>query len=218
MFHQITLRVESFGNGSPLATSKFVINEFNKVCYIVSQKHPDAKKNKPQEKKPSANKLKKPLTPFGIFCREQTKSLINPEDINAVKERCKEEWKQMSDKKKVIWINWAAEEEAKYKDELQQYVLQNPNSTVQKFKSVLTKEDILTQERVAGKPTKPPNSAYSLFAKVLLQSEEIKMIDAKDRMNVIAQMWKERSADEKREYKQHVFHVSVKCKNVLIVV
>jgi upstream-binding transcription factor len=29
-------------------------------------------------------------------------------------ERCKEQWRNMSDKKKVVWINWALEDEARY--------------------------------------------------------------------------------------------------------
>ena len=29
-------------------------------------------------------------------------------------EKCREQWRSMSDKKKVVWINWALEEEARY--------------------------------------------------------------------------------------------------------
>jgi upstream-binding transcription factor len=35
-------------------------------------------------------------------------------DRTELMERCKEQWRNMSDKKKVVWINWALEEEAKY--------------------------------------------------------------------------------------------------------
>lgn len=56
----------------------------------------------------------KPLTPFMLFCKEQTKKA---QDVNEgeTKEHWKTLWNNMSDKKKVVWINWAAEEEAKYK-------------------------------------------------------------------------------------------------------
>lgn len=35
-------------------------------------------------------------------------------DKAILKEQCKAQWKAMSDKKKVVWIDWALEEEAKY--------------------------------------------------------------------------------------------------------
>jgi hypothetical protein len=35
-------------------------------------------------------------------------------DRTELMERCKEQWRNMSDKKKVVWINWALEEESKY--------------------------------------------------------------------------------------------------------
>jgi hypothetical protein len=38
-------------------------------------------------------------------------------------ERCKEQWRNMSDKKKVVWINWALEEEAKYQVRRTAYLL-----------------------------------------------------------------------------------------------
>lgn len=37
------------------------------------------------------------------------------ENEGEAKEHWKTLWNNMSDKKKVVWINWAAEEEAKYK-------------------------------------------------------------------------------------------------------
>lgn len=76
-----------------------------------------------------------------------------------------------------------------------------------KSKPVLTKEEKLLKERVAGKPTKPPMSAYSLFSRLLLQSEEIKKIPAKERMHYIALQWKDLSEDDKRVYKDQVNHL-----------
>lgn len=58
--------------------------------------------------------LKKPLTPFMLFCKEQLKKAQNGNEAET-KERLKTSWNNMSDKKKAVWINWAAEEEAKYK-------------------------------------------------------------------------------------------------------
>lgn len=114
----------------------------------------------------------------------------------------------MSDKKKVTWINWSLAEEAKYKEELAKCISQNPEYVPPPLKPVLTKEEKLIKERVAGKPRKPPNSAYSLFSSMMLQSEDMKSINSKDRMNVISNQWKTCSEDEKNEYKERVKQVS----------
>lgn len=71
--------------------------------------HPE----KPKAHHPEVGPIK-PSTPFMLFYREQLKKTQNADEAE-VKERCKTLWKNMSDKKKVVWINWAAEEEAKYK-------------------------------------------------------------------------------------------------------
>lgn len=48
-----------------------------------------------------------------LFYKEQMKKAENADDPET-KERCKALWENMSDKKKVVWINWAAEKETKY--------------------------------------------------------------------------------------------------------
>lgn len=87
------------------------------------------------------------------------------------------------------------------------YRLQNPNYVPSAMKPVLTKEEKFLKERLAGKPTKPPMSAYSLFSRLLLKSEEIKQISAKDRMNYIATQWKNCSDEEKKCYREKVAHL-----------
>lgn len=59
---------------------------------------------------------KKPQTPFGLYFESQLKILGSTASIdkNQFREQCKEQWKKMSDKKKVCWINWAEEEQNKY--------------------------------------------------------------------------------------------------------
>lgn len=113
----------------------------------------------------------------------------------------------MSDKKKVVWIDWALDEEAKYQEELKNYLIQNPSYVPLPTKPVLTKEEKILKERVAGKPTKPPMSAYSLFSRMMLQSEEIKQLMVRDRMNYIAMQWKNCSEEEKRVYREKVAHM-----------
>lgn len=122
-------------------------------------------------------------------------------------EKCKEQWRTMSDKKKVFWINWASERESKYQENVKKYVAENPDYIPNTTKSILTKEERILRERMAGKPEKPPNSAYSLFSRLMLASEEVKSINPKDRMLMIAQQWKNCSENEKKEYADRVKHV-----------
>lgn len=49
-----------------------------------------------------------------LFYKEHLKK-ASITDNSETKEFYRRQWDNMSDKKKVIWINWAAEEEAKYK-------------------------------------------------------------------------------------------------------
>lgn len=116
----------------------------------------------------------------------------------------------MPEEKKVVWIDWALDEENKYKNDIKIYASQNPNFVpAQTVKPIITKEEKQIKERVAGKPVKPPNSAYSVFSRKLLQSDDIKSIGAKDRMNYISNRWKMCSDEEKRQYKERADHVSI---------
>lgn len=74
---------------------------------------------------------------------------------------------------------------------MKNYAAKHPEFVPNAVKPILTKEEKLIKERVAGKPVKPPNSAYSLFSRIMLQSEEIKTISPKERMNYIAAKWKD---------------------------
>ena len=179
------------------------------VAISFSRQHPEVPK---QNEKQSHHKFigtgpKKPNTPFILFYESQLKSLDQSVERQGFKEQCKEQWKNMSDKKKVIWINWAADEQLKYEDELKNYMSQNPDFVPTSVKPVLTKEEKIIRERMSGKPIKPPNSAYSLFSRMMLQSEVIKDVNPKDRMTVIAEKWKNCSEDERKEYNERIIHL-----------
>lgn len=182
--------------------------------FCFSEKHPEYRKipDKPIQQKPndrSPKKPQKPLTPFGIYYREQLKTLESEDDLPAFKEKCKEDWKNMPEERKVIWIDWAIDEESKYNETVKSYASEHPNfSPALKLKTVLTKEEKSIKERVAGKPDKPPNNAYSLFSKLILQGDDIKQVHPKERMNVISSRWKSCSEEEKKQYKERADHVS----------
>lgn len=92
---------------------------------------------------------------------------------------------------------------------MKNYISQNPDFVPVTLKPVLTKEEKILKEKMAGKPTKPPNSAYSLFSRMMLQSEEIKEVNPKDRMMYIAEKWKNCTEEERKEYSERILHVIV---------
>ncbi|KAJ8893147.1 hypothetical protein PR048_005730 [Dryococelus australis] len=166
--------------------------------------HPEltpATSNSKDKKKKLTSGLQKPLTPFKLFLSEEINRHTEDPlfDRNAVTEHCKEKWRNMADKKKVVWINWALENEAKYLDELKSL---NPDINLSKIKPVVTKEEKNLAEKVAGKPGKPPNSGYSLFSRIMLMSPEIKQIMCRERMNVISRLWKSLNDEEKSKYQE----------------
>lgn len=63
---------------------------------------------------------------------------------------------------------------------------------------------------MAGKPEKPPNSAYSLFSRIMLKSGDTKHWNEppKNRMQEIAKEWKLVTPEEKQKYADQVQHVS----------
>lgn len=83
--------------------------------------------------------------------------------------------------------------------------IQQPRIT----KHILTKEERMLHERMAGKPEKPPNSAYSLFSRLMLASEDVKSVNPKERMHVISQQWKALTESDKKQYSDKAKHVRV---------
>ncbi|XP_049858540.1 nucleolar transcription factor 1-A-like isoform X1 [Schistocerca gregaria] len=152
---------------------------------------------------------KKLQTPFKLFCNEKLNQHKNDPgfDRTAVLESCKEQWRDMSEKKKIVWIDWALEEEAKYQEEIRAYAAENPEFVPPPLKSVLTKEEIALKERIAGKPEKPPTSGYSLFSRLMLVSPDMKKVPPKERMSQVSRMWKSLTNDQKKKYKEQVLHM-----------
>lgn len=64
--------------------------------------------------------------------------------------------------------------------------------------------------RLSGKPVKPPNSAYSLYSRVMLQSDpQVKKLPPKERMAEISKKWKELSDAQKARYEEKVREVNL---------
>lgn len=63
------------------------------------------------------------------------------------------------------------------------------------------------KEKIAGKPDKPPLSAYALFSRNIIGTERIQAINPKDRIATIAQEWKKRTDQEKELWKQKLMEL-----------
>ncbi|XP_054268768.1 nucleolar transcription factor 1-like [Macrosteles quadrilineatus] len=170
------------------------------------EKHPELMKIK----KPVAQ-TKKPLPPFKLYLREKLLKHENDENFNRqdFTEKYKDLWKSLSFKKKAYWIRLAKEEEDKFLEHLHDEEGDEENKPALIYKTVISKEEQSILDRLAGKPEKPPNSAYSLFSRLMLQDKDKHFVDGepKNRMKEVASMWKELPDDQKKMYAERVQHM-----------
>ena len=152
--------------------------------------------------------LKKPRTPQMLFIADRLAKLADDPNFNkhVVVENAKQQWKDLTDKKRLTWINWALEEESKYQDSLKMYMAEHPDFHPPTYKPVLKKEEKKLKDRAAGKPTKkPPNSAYSMYSRIMLSKcQKLRELAPKDRMKEIAVRWSAMPDSEKEEYQKKV--------------
>lgn len=168
---------------------------------------PKPSKEKPPPKPVKEKSLKlpkdklptRPHPPFHYFYVSELEK-ENVEDKSKFREVCKERWKQLPERNKLVWIHYAEAEIAKYEEELQQYIINHPEFVKNPLKPILSKEDMQIKDRAAGKPIKPPGSAYNLFASKLLQSDEIKKVPVRDRLIFVSNQWKYVTEEEKKYY------------------
>lgn len=157
--------------------------------YLASKLHHSAKPVPP-----------KVPTPFKLYSDAKASKFMQ-EGLNALeaKEKCRETFKELTDRQRIKWIYKAFQQEAQYNEDIEKFKQENPDVAVVK-KTVLSKEEQLLKDKTEGKPIKPPNSGYSLFSQQLLMSDELKNFMSKDRMSQISRKWKELSDEEKSKY------------------
>uniref|UniRef100_A0A1B6CTD5 HMG box domain-containing protein n=1 Tax=Clastoptera arizonana TaxID=38151 RepID=A0A1B6CTD5_9HEMI len=186
-----------------MALDKFYTNHPEVIPQNMNHKTPKAITE-------SSSGIEKPLPPFKLFYNEKLKKHQNDEsfDKNQFLDKCKEQWRNLSLKKKAIWIRWALDAECKYLEELSAYYSAR-EEPLPEHKSVLTKEEKAILEKMSGKPEKPPNSAYSLFSRVMLKSQDIKHLNEppRNRMQEIARQWKLLPEEDKKKYAEQVQHM-----------
>ncbi|KAK6619621.1 hypothetical protein RUM43_012378 [Polyplax serrata] len=182
------------------------LTKFYKVHPEIAQQQ---QLRKSQGKEVSVKGPKKASNPFKLFLQEQLKKYggaESPDVKKAIEEKAKQKWKNLSDEKKLVWIDWALQDHKRYEDEIRVYRMEHPDYVPPNLtKSVLNKDERNIKERLAGKPIKPPNSAYSLYSRLMLQSDpNVKSKPPKERMAEISKMWKKIPDSQKAHYEKQV--------------
>ncbi|XP_066158008.1 nucleolar transcription factor 1-B-like [Euwallacea fornicatus] len=174
-------------------------------------KHPECRKVvvKKQQRAPKEKPPKRPDIPYKVFVlAESNREEIADEDKAEFKEVCREKWRQMSEEKKLTWIQLAEESYLKYEQDLKDFMSRHPEYTPKTaHKPFLTREEIQLKDKLAGKPKKPPSTAYGLFISMTLQSSEVVDIPHKERWNYTSIKWKAMTDEEREQYKQLLIQV-----------
>ncbi|XP_050314421.1 nucleolar transcription factor 1-A-like [Anthonomus grandis grandis] len=166
--------------------------EFRKVAI---KREPKERKEKPPTK---------PENPYRLFMQsELEREEIAEEDKAEFKEVCREKWRQMPDSKKLDWILQAEKQLVQYEEELKEYMSRHPEYTPKKMSSkpFLSRQEQNLKEKLAGKPKKPPTSAYSLFVSLTIQSNDAQDIPSRERWAYTSAKWKAMTEAEKDQYK-----------------
>ncbi|KAL1493287.1 hypothetical protein ABEB36_011370 [Hypothenemus hampei] len=186
-----------------LSTEK--MEEYKRQLEEFYAKHPDLREvviKRPKETKEKPPK--RPENPYKLFLQsELNKEEISDKDKAEFKDVCRDKWRHMPDENKLDWIKLAEEQYKKYEEELKAYMAKYPEYTPksQPHKNFLSKEEMSLKDKLAGKPKKPPNTAYALFVSMALQSSDLKYIPPKERWSHTSGKWKGMTDEEKDQYK-----------------
>ncbi|KAJ8923744.1 hypothetical protein NQ315_010325 [Exocentrus adspersus] len=195
---------------------------------LEDRKHPEIPRvvrtsKKRVEKKPKLPKLPKPVKvkpppkervpkrpppPFHYYYKSELENQKEKPDPQAFKEICKERWKELADEKKSFGF-------IKLKRNMPstKYTQNHPENLQNPHKSILTKEEYEIKARLSGKPIKPPGSAYNLFSRDMLHSEDIKNVPMKERLVFVSNQWKTCPDDTKKIYKDRFRELTEKYKS-----
>ncbi|XP_034242598.1 nucleolar transcription factor 1-A-like [Thrips palmi] len=153
--------------------------------------------------------VSKPITAKMMFINDCCDKVRNePSYIpSEAKSKAGQLWETLSDKKKLVWIKRAVEEENKFIEKLKLHVSENPEFKVPLIKTVLRKDELELLRRSKGIPQKPASSGYVVYTRVMLQQcPELKDKLPKERMKEISLRWNALPEGEKEEYKKIYKH------------
>uniref|UniRef100_A0A8C4TFQ6 Upstream binding transcription factor n=1 Tax=Erpetoichthys calabaricus TaxID=27687 RepID=A0A8C4TFQ6_ERPCA len=169
---------------------------------VRAREHPDLMENLKRSDVPD-----KPKTPQQLWYNHEKKAYLkNYPDATTkeIKENLTKQWTQLSDKKRLKWINKSLEQQKQYEVGLMRvYVHQHPELNISQeviSKSTLTKAERQLKDKFAGRPTRPPPNCYSMYCAELMSN--MKDVPSTERMMMCSKQWKLLSQKQKDVYQK----------------
>ncbi|XP_066498356.1 nucleolar transcription factor 1 isoform X2 [Hoplias malabaricus] len=156
--------------------------------------------------KKNSNVPEKPKTPQQLWYNHEKKTLLkaHPDATTKdIKDSLGKKWTQLSDKKRLKWINKSLEHHKEYEEIMRDFIQQHPelNMTEEDIvKSTLTKAERQLKDKFDGRPDKPPSNGYSMFCAELMSN--MKDVPSTERMVMCSQRWKLLKQNEKDAYQK----------------
>uniref|UniRef100_A0A8C4XH94 Upstream binding transcription factor n=1 Tax=Erpetoichthys calabaricus TaxID=27687 RepID=A0A8C4XH94_ERPCA len=168
---------------------------------VRAREHPDLMENLKRSDVPD-----KPKTPQQLWYNHEKKAYLkNYPDATTkeIKENLTKQWTQLSDKKRLKWINKSLEQQKQYEELMRVYVHQHPELNISQeviSKSTLTKAERQLKDKFAGRPTRPPPNCYSMYCAELMSN--MKDVPSTERMMMCSKQWKLLSQKQKDVYQK----------------
>ncbi|XP_051792224.1 nucleolar transcription factor 1 isoform X1 [Erpetoichthys calabaricus] len=175
--------------------------EYERSMDKFRREHPDLMENLKRSDVPD-----KPKTPQQLWYNHEKKAYLkNYPDATTkeIKENLTKQWTQLSDKKRLKWINKSLEQQKQYEELMRVYVHQHPELNISQeviSKSTLTKAERQLKDKFAGRPTRPPPNCYSMYCAELMSN--MKDVPSTERMMMCSKQWKLLSQKQKDVYQK----------------
>ncbi|XP_066554718.1 nucleolar transcription factor 1 isoform X2 [Amia ocellicauda] len=175
--------------------------EFEGSMAKFREEHPELMENLKRSDVPE-----KPKTPQQLWYNHEKKIFLktHPDATTKdIKEGLGKQWSQLSDKKRLKWINKSLEQQKLYEETMRDFIQQHPELNMSQDginKSTLTKAERQLKDKFDGRPTKPPPNGYSMYCAELMSN--MKDVPSTERMVMCSQQWKLLTQREKDTYQK----------------
>ncbi|XP_029110037.1 nucleolar transcription factor 1 isoform X1 [Scleropages formosus] len=174
---------------------------FEQQLLKFQEEHPDLAEYMKRSEMPQ-----KPKTPQQLWYNHKKKSIlkINPEaTTKEIKESVGKQWAELSNKKKLKWINKALEQQKVYEEAMREFIQQHPERNLSESnikKVTLTKAERQLKDKFDGRPDKPPPNGFSLYC----TESMVKMTEVPyaERIMMCSQQWKQLKQSERDTYQE----------------